>query len=981
MTSLAFWKAWVNDYRYLWYAMATLFILCLGLLWFGYFLGYDGVIHWQKLQEQKVIDTIVHQFQLGPFKLDVPAESYAILEYMEGSSPIPNTTASYAFLIVFGICMTMLVSLITSLPKLWFYIGSGLFIVLMVTLRLEVIGIFGLRSQVISVAAMALYFVPAFFFNQFRPATPLVYRLVTFAAITIALAIIIGTSSSEPLPFYHLVITSFTGTLILAVIFIILAAHEIFAGFVYIASRGSSKSLQHLAILSTIYFVNALLMLLRKVGLIDLNFLYLDAFLVLTISAVLGIWGFRKREPLFANIFPFEPTGALLYLTLGAMCFATTAHHFVNANDPATVIIEHAIIFSHVAYGLIFLMYVVANFGALLWKNAAVHKILYNPVHMPYFTYRLAGFISMLAIVFYMGWYNYVYSAYAGFYNLGGDFYLLQNNREYAVNFYDKARTQGFQNHKANYALAVLNTFPQSLDKAHDYLNAANFRSPSAYSLTNAGNLYVRSGELRQAIETYRKNLTVIPGTAPLFNNLGVTFAKLKNYDSSVHYLSLARESDLTRTSAETNFFALAAIELIPIDGDSVYASFKNNSPGTLANVYAMSTALGHRLKKQRDPLQDSILDLYTATLLNNYILHHAKELDTAFTAKAFKIASHPANANFSEALKASLAFAYYHQGNITKALEVLAEQVYLSQSYQGKFNYIMGLWALEQGSPENAATYFNYADTYAYKDAPFYHAIAFTEAGRINEANIAWDSVAIRGDENQKLIASTLKRILALPAGEARTLNDAEKYQFCRYRIPPNDSLLFNRLYPTFQNENYKAQALLDFSRKLFRAGHLPPAIVYYSKIAGIKLSDKSLYEDIRFFELRLLAARRDVRGLATQINKGIEFDAGRSLEKRYYTALINEANGDTINAARNYQLLAKNNPYFEDGVIAAYEYARRKNPDKFAAYSILAEAVQVNGNSLPLLRVYHAAALSVGLDEYALAAEEKIRMLERGQ
>ncbi len=101
------------------------------------------------------------------------------------------------------------------------------------------------------------------------------------------------------------------------------------------------------------------------------------------------------------------------------------------------------------------------------------------------------------------------------------------------------------------------------------------------------------------------------------------------------------------------------------------------------------------------------------------------------------------------------------------RRLEILAEQVYLSQSHQGKFNYIMGLWALEQGNPEVASRSFSFANSFDYKSARFYNAIALTEARLVDEAVMAWDSVMKYDGENEKTIAERMRNILTL-AGES---------------------------------------------------------------------------------------------------------------------------------------------------------------------------------------------------------------------
>jgi hypothetical protein len=148
MQSLVFWKSWLKDYRYGLYLTGCVFVFTVIFLWLSYFRGESGVIHWEKLQEQKVIETSIHQFQLGPFELSVPGESYVILEYFHGSDITPNTTASYIFLFVMIFSAIIMLTIITTLGKFSYYVGMGIFILFLVSLRIEVLGIFGLHGQV-----------------------------------------------------------------------------------------------------------------------------------------------------------------------------------------------------------------------------------------------------------------------------------------------------------------------------------------------------------------------------------------------------------------------------------------------------------------------------------------------------------------------------------------------------------------------------------------------------------------------------------------------------------------------------------------------------------------------------------------------------------------------------------------------------------------------------------------------------------------
>jgi hypothetical protein len=974
MQSFFFWKDWPRQYLTLWAFLSVLFISSLLFLWFSYFQGAHGIIHWEKIQQQKIIETTVHNFRLGPFQLNVPGESYVIFEYLQGSDIHHNMLASYSFLAVLIICSMVLLAVITTLPKFWYFLGTTLFILFVLSLRLEVLLTFGQRGYIVPAAVLLLFVSLSFYFKSFRPSTGLATRMLLFLALSAITALIIYFFSGIPYPMLHLAVTAYLPSMILCILFIIMVAHEILVSFVYIASQGTSKSLQHFSIISFIYLVNVVITCLHEMGVINWEFLYINLYLLLTVSAILGLWGFKLREPQYHNILFFVPIGAIFFLALATICFITISQLLGNANDAALKIIRDLIIFSHAGYGIIFLTYIFSNFMVMMAQNIRVYDLLYRPNRMPYFTFRLAGLIAMLAFVFYSNWRQYVYHGLAGFYNYVADLYVLQDNELLAQGFYDQSRQYAFQNNRANYALATIKSSRINFEGAHYNYQLANGRRPTEFSLVNEGNLHLWTEAYSPAITSYRDGKRIMPSSAVLSNNLGFAYGKTHSLDSATYFLNDARQHALTKSSAEGNFLALAATEYLPIRTDSVVKIFDNPSPVVLSNALALATLFGQELTTNVNPLAESQLNLYSATLLNNYSIRNVTVIDTTFINSVHRIASDSLNFDYSEALRASLAHAYYHQGNVSKAMEVLAELAYLTQDYKGKYNYIMGLWALEQNNPEVASSYFMHAETADYKDARFYNAIALTETTQVNRALPAWDSIAIHGDENEKVIANRMKRILSISPAQALALNDAEKYQYCRYRINASDTTFFTRISNAFDNANYKAQALLDMAKAQFEAGNIVPAIRYINQISGLELTDENLFNEVRYAELLLLAWRGELQLLASQINKGIKFDSRHALEKKLYTALISEANGDTVKARQNYKILGTWNPYFEEGIISAANYFRKQNPDNLVAYNILVEAIQVNYNSYRLMAAYAEEAERLGFDEYAASARERV-------
>ena len=976
MHSIFFWKDWPKNYKALWFLLSGIFLMSLLFMWFTWFQGAHGIIHWEKLQEQEIIETTVHQFRLGPFQLNVPGESYVIFEYLQGSNVEHNKVASYIFLAVLISSSMVMLTIITTLRKFWYFIGIALFVVFVMGLRLEVLVVFGIKGYAVPVVILVIFAGLSYYLKSFSSAT-FSQRLMAFTAVAAVFGFIVAFFSHVPYPFLHLVTTAYLPALVLSVLFMLMIAHEILVSFVTMASQGTSKSLRHFAIISFIYLVNVMITCLHELGVVDWQFLYINLYLLLCTSALLGLWGFKLREPLYESIIYFKPLGAFFYVSLGAICFVTIAQFLGNGNDAALKIIRDIIIFSHTGYGIIFLTYIFSNFMVMMAENLPVSKLLYKPNRMPYFTFRLAGLIATLAFLFYSDWRQTVFHGMAGFYNYVADLYVLQGNEILAQDFYEESRKHAFQNHRANYALGTIKASRINFEGAHYNYELANGRRPTEFSLANAGNLYMWEKNYFPAIQIFKAGKTVMPSSEVIDNNLGYAYGKVRNLDSATYFMNRARQSSITKSSAEGNFLALAAVQRLPIRSDSVIRIFDNQSPIVLSNALAIATLFDQTIETPIDPLSEKTLNLYSATLLNNYSIHYAKSVDTAFVKAVHNIAIDSNNYAFSESLKATLAHAYYHQGNVTKALEVLAELAYITHDYRGKYNYIMGLWALDQGNPEIASSYFMHAETADYKDSRFYNAIALTEAGRVADASAAWDSIARKGDPNEKEIAVRMRKILAVSAGQAMQLNDAEKYQYCRYKVGLSDTTLFSRISNTFSSADYKAQALLDMAGKQFKAGHLVIAIKYLNRISGLELTNEDLYNEVRFAELMMLAWRKELNLLAAQINKGVEFGPGHELEKMWYTALISEASGDTATARKNYKLLGTWNPYFEEGVIAAANFFRKDDPANLDAYNILVEAIQVNYNSYRLLSAYAEEATRLGFDQYAASARQRLQTI----
>ncbi len=974
-----FWKTWLPAYRGIFYGVAGLFVFSMLFMWFSYMAGDSAVFHWERYQDQKLIEATVHTFNVGPFELQVPADSYVIYEYFNGSAFKPNIVVSYIFLIVVVLAAGIILTVFTTIDRFWFFVGMATFILFVFYLKLEVLEIFGQRNVIPTIVALVMFCGPAYYFRSFRPETSFLVRWLTFFALTVVSGVIIYLFSAVPYPMLHLSVTAYIPALVISFIFAVMIAHETFAGFVQIADQRVKNGFRDFLIISIIWLINLLITYLHEIGSIHWNFIYVNLFLALSISAILGFWGFRHREPLYSNIISFHPFGAYFFLALGAIAFAFISYVIGNANSAGIQVMRSTIIYTQLAFGFTFLLYFLSNFLGVADQNLQVYRVLYKPSRMPYFTFRLAGVIIVIAFIAYSDWRVFTYRSMAGFYNSMGDLYSQLDPNIYTEAYYRQAANLSVGDHHSNYILGSMRASEFSPEEARDRFDVASSSKATDFSLINAGNMFIWENNPNKAIEYYRSIEDEFDNISILRNNIGYAYAKAGRADSVAFFLHEARNNSGTKDAAETNFFAFATVNRLPVDADSLVVVFKSETPGALANALALAIHQRQEFSTPVNALKEKKLNLYSATLLNNYIIHHVHSLDSMFAIEADSIISDPVNSDYNESLRASLAFAYYHQGNVVRAFELLSELIAYSADDQGKYNYIKGLWALEQKHPESAVVYFADAISYRFKKAKLYHAISLTEAGLTDEAITAWDSLIANGDEAERFIASSIRRVLTLPIAQVAALPDHEKYQYIRYRLNAEDTTAFNSLAGSLNNANYKAQALLDMSQKLFNAAYVIPAIKYFNRISGLQITNKRLYNDARFFELEMLASRKEVHQLIRQINKGIEFSTERSLEKKLYTAMVNEMSGDTASASKNYLIAGTHNYFFDNGVIAAANFFRDQDTLSFKAYDILSNAIQINSGSVRLLSAYAKEAARRGFDEYAVTAVLRVEEIKR--
>jgi tetratricopeptide (TPR) repeat protein len=732
----------------------------------------------------------------------------------------------------------------------------------------------------------------------------------------------------------------------------------------------STKSLRHFLILTSIYLLNVFLIFASKMGILEWSFFSVSPFLLVAVSGVLGIWGFRQRETIHENILTDEPLRLYFFLSLALIAFGAMTYFMSSASDMMIDVLEDFIVAAHFGGGLIFGLYVIANFAPMLAKNLSVYKILYKPDTMPHFTFRLMAVIATFAVLSWaVSWKTYLNQMVASYYHAHGDLYLAKGEDDSAEMFYKKSIQFRNQNLHAHYALAsIYASKVESIKERKEYEKTAGW-TPSVPLYLNLARAYSHQDDVLEAALTLDEGKRKFPKSGELLNAVALSFLKLRQTDSAYYYFRKAKEFKETRGIAETNLFAASAAH----DGnqpiDSVISLDDTRTNGVKANELAIAN-----LRKQRVVIEgkfstDTSLNIYEGMAWCNYLINQREAVDTVLIRNAIKLARKEANDSFAEQLLISSAHALYAHGLTKEAMQIVREATYTANN--GNYFSLMGLWLLEQNNPGLAVSYFMAAAQKKQPLALYHQAIAETEADSLTNAIISWDSLKKSNDKSLVAFAEKMFRVLKTKSDQTASLADHEKYYFCRYKVPLTDKVLFEKTVNTIADTQLRAQAIIDRSRKWFAVDEIKEAEILLSQLNTVY--SRNVNQQVVNLKLMLAAAKGDWQFVEKNIYE-TEVSFNRKI---YFEALLAEKNGSKNVATQKFNYLVKADNQLEEGIVAAALFFANDESNRLRSLTILVDGLLAKPNSVKILKQHAVMAATLGFSDTAQDSLDKLHKI----
>ncbi|MDX5346455.1 MAG: hypothetical protein LPJ89_05170, partial [Hymenobacteraceae bacterium] len=967
MNNFNFWKNWHWELRF---PYLFLLLLAVGATLIGvyhYFTGFDYTLRWETISALQSVDTSIMPFTklLKNFSTDV--NGYLLTEKFDASTPYLNHQAAAAALFFLACCLIFFLTIITTVKRLVYYAGILLLMLFMGGLNLDLLGVFSETSNYLLIITLAIFGISTYTFHAFWTTATFSLRLLVFTGIVAGLGAFIYTTSAYPpvATTLLLVNNASTGLFIASLLFMLLIAYENVHALLWLTTQAPAPERRYgfwpFFVIGLLYMLNLLLLFFKTSELFDLGLIYLDAFLILMLSIITGFWGLPRREHHYRKFFPFAPTASFLYLIGVVLTVLSIGYAFATANDPLIAAYDSVIVMMHLAYGFIFFIYILVNFGRLLSQKLAVHRIVYDPKRLPFFTVYLMGTILLMALLFRANFYVYD-QVLAGYYNYMGDLYKATGDDMLAEQFYLEGSVYEHYNVKSNYSLAGIYRERNHINTEINFLKEALQKRPSEKVFARLANMYTSKDLFFEQQFVLNQALDTFPKSPQLNNNMALLYTQTNITDSVVYYLSVAEAnaSNQVKDVVQNNLLATyiltglqePAMELAEEHKKAKYLPLKSN----VTLLYQLTGNTTKETEEIYEPADSTLHDQEFA-LFYNSVLQNPAKADTNTIATINSLLARPQNQLYDEDLTLLKAIIqqYNHMPNEAKGtLENLSA---FSQNSAGYYLDVLGLWMLEKEQYLDAANYFRKSKETGYLPAFMHHAQALALAGKPVEAQIAVNKIYESSDKELINEALKVSELIGLESAEVIAQpSDSMKVQYLMVNRNNLIPLEVTELVRSIKNPELKLIAQKEQAAYLVTHGQPEEAQKLLASLRK-NLKESELLSDVNLLQAELWAKNKNYEALK-QVDQFYFSEADKPFTI-YFKALLAEQANKPKEAQQLYDQIIKKAPYHEQGVLAAAQFYNDKLKQRMQAYEILLAGVTYNPFSAEMMKAYTLQSL----------------------
>lgn len=948
----------------------------------------DATLPWRATADLTEVPVPLDTLVVGTLRSPIYGTGHVLTQTLVPQGPALPGSATSAWALA-GLAL-VLIGYLTILPGLgWraFLVGTGGLIFFLSTLNLDLLGLVpgasghGLLGQTALVVLLLTLGGAAYALHAFWPRVGPSARLLLFAGLVGALGLLVLTRATLPAAAaaQHLVAYATSAALSVSAVFILLIAYENIRALLWLTGQAADpaqrRGLVAFAVATGLYLLNLLLLYLNTAGWVKLGGTLLDAGLVLLCSILSGLAGLRLRETEYGRAVPYLLM-APLYLLLAALTVGTFAWGLVTANDPLIEAFTDWIIITHLVSGLIFTIYVIANFAPLLQRRLRVYRVVFDPRKLPLITVYIVTVLGVGAT--YMRNQGFVFRlARGGYYNGLGDLARATGEPAVAERYYDAADIDVPFNLKANLSRATLARETGEHQREEALLRRALRRNPTEKTYALLAALFNGQTDFFPRQTVLRDGLQQFPASPTLNLLMGELYAHTALADSAAFYFARADKgaSSLVRGALQTNRLAWELRRGRSREAAALARATRvTDAPAPQANALLAGLLTGERVllvgstALQTDSLTPESFSLAVAQALRQAA---NRPPDTTAAQLLLRWANHPANLVYAADLLETRAMLLGTGGAADRARAAMLERAEAGEGPAAARRYaLLGQWALRESQPRQAAVWLTKAANRGHQEAFLDRVLAFALAGQLDSARRALPILYTSGDPGLRARARYLDSVLSAPPD--LLLTDDARADGVVLRGPSLPAASADALLAGIRQPAARAVAVAAAADRALSA-HDPdravrllnlapdhvPALRWLRAEAALRVGDRATTR-------RLLAGPtpRDPRAAAWH---------------QYLTGALAAAEGQPADAERALASLPSRAPWLTRGILEAAAWLTRHPPAATpqAAYHALLAGVRYNPESAALWQAYALECAQQGLRDFGTDALDQLATL----
>lgn len=762
---------------------ALLAVLALAGAVYFYFAGESATLPVQLVPHLAPVPLVLDSVAVGPARLPLPVSGFVTTLTHDVGGPYTQPLAAGLWLGVLALALAGWLAVVSMLARPAFLAGTVPVVFLLMSLNADALGIFSESKQYFLYLTLGVLGAAALGLQAFGDRVRAAWRVAIFLVLVGGLVALLLARTKLPLAETALHLAAYAtpaGAALVAALIGWVGVENIRAllWFNTQAERPEGRFGLLPFVLASLLYLGALGLYYWNDGVLALGGgLHLDPLVLLLPAVATAGLGLGTRAPSYAGWLPYA-AARVLYWLLVAAAAAALGYALATANAP---LLAAARAFTGRALGLLgaaFLLYVLVNFGGLIRQRLPVHRVVFEPRRLPFYTVYILGVAGLFLFELRNNW-PLLDLVQAGQYNQLGDLTRQQSEARpddlplalLAERYYaESGDVLDRFNRTAQLGRAALYRFRDQRQNELNALRRALKRQPDAKISLKLNALLTEPADFFDALEVMRQARRAAPGSFALASDMAQLFTRSALTDSVAFYLDKAeRLKPNSYVSRANQLGFLLSQGLLPAAQQLATASKATPAePGLLANkelLPLLAPAPGQPAAPTTTALDGaSFAQLYHATLLTARIA--APGACRRLTEQLTQLAGNAANEPYYEQLLFMQALLRHAAGDELAARQTLAPLTVGTAQGARYYQYVLAMWQLQQRQYATAASQLAPAGGQP-PEAPLARAWALALAGQADSATAEYRRLAARPGPFQ-VAAARLGQALRQPASLA---------------------------------------------------------------------------------------------------------------------------------------------------------------------------------------------------------------------